>query len=76
MVAIKELINQELENLNQEQLRQVTDFIAFVKFHSRRVSLRENESKLAALYSEFAEDDRALAEEGIEEYAEMLRNSD
>ncbi|MCL1463404.1 hypothetical protein [Argonema galeatum] len=76
MIEIKEIISEELEKLNEEQLRQVADYIAFVKFHARRASLRENESKLALLYSEFAEKDRVFAEEGMDEYAEMLRNSD
>ncbi|BAZ50937.1 hypothetical protein NIES4103_35600 [Nostoc sp. NIES-4103] len=28
---------------------------------------------IASLYKEFAEEDRQLAEEGLDEYAEMLR---
>lgn len=76
MMAIKKSIEQELETLTEEQLRQIADFIAFVKFRDRRASLRENQTKLAELYKEFAEEDRLLAEEGMGEYAEMLRNSD
>ncbi|MFB2936184.1 hypothetical protein ACE1B6_13100 [Aerosakkonemataceae cyanobacterium BLCC-F154] len=73
---MKELINQELATLNEEQLKQVVDFIAFLKFRDRCATLRENESKLAAIYSEFAEEDQLLAEEGMGEYAEMLRRED
>lgn len=76
MINITELIKQELEELNEEQLRQVADYITFLKFHARRASLRDNESKLAVLYGEFAEEDQALAEEGMNEYAEMLRRED
>jgi hypothetical protein len=31
---------------------------------------------MAALYSEFAEEDQRLAEEGLDEYAELLRQED
>ena len=42
MVALKEFITQELETLNEEQLRQVADFMAFLKFRlrSHRLNLK------------------------------------
>lgn len=73
MVEIKESIKQELENLSQEQLTQVADFISFLKYQSRCAKVRENQRKIAALYSEFAEEDRLLAEQGIEDYAKILK---
>lgn len=76
MVKIKESIKQELDQLNEEQLKQVAEFIAFLKFRTRRIRWQVNENQLAALYSEFAEEDRELAEEGIDEYAELLRQED
>ena len=76
MVALKESLKQELENLNEEQLKQVEDFIAFLKFRSRSASWHIDKNHLAALYSEFAESDRQLAEEGLDEYTELLRQED
>ncbi len=76
MVALKDVITQELETLNEEQLREIADFIAFLKFRTRFARLQTDESQIAAPYSEFAEDDRELAEEGIDEYAELLRQED
>lgn len=35
-----------------------------------------NESSLAALYAEFAEENRALAEAGMEDYARLLAEED
>jgi hypothetical protein len=76
MVALKEFIAQELETLNEEQLRQVADFLSFLKFRSRSRHGKIDESQMAALYSEFAEEDQRLAEEGLDEYAELLRQED
>lgn len=76
MVALKEFITQELETLNEEQLRQVADFMAFLKFRLCSHRCKIDENQLATLYSEFAEEDQKLAEEGLDEYAELLRQED
>ena len=61
----KEQINEQLNQLNEEQLNQVSDFIAFLKFREKLIKLNLNTEKLAQLYQEFAE-------EGINEYADLL----
>lgn len=76
MVALKDLLRQEIETLNEEQLKQVSDYIAFLKFRSRASSWQIDQSQLAALYGEFAEEDRQLVEEGWDAYAELLRLED
>lgn len=77
MAPMKDLIQQELEKLDLEQLKQVFEFIAFLKFRARLVTnLAIDESNLARLYSEFAEEDRQLAEFGMIEYAELLKHED
>lgn len=74
---MKDLIQQELEKLDLEQLKQVFEFIAFLKIRARLVTnLAVDESNLATLYSEFAEEDRQLAELGMSEYAELLKHED
>ena len=71
---MKYLIQQELEKLDLELLKQVFEFIAFLKFRARLVTnLPVDESNLATLYSEVAEEDRQLAELGMSEYAELLK---
>ena len=68
----KEQINQQFKQLNEEQLKQVANFIAFLKFREKLIKLNLDTEKLAQLYQEFAEEDRQLAEEGINEYADLL----
>ena len=77
VTVMRELIQQELEKFDREQLQQVFEFIAFLKFRARLVTIPAiDETNLAALYSEFAEEDRQLAELGISEYAELLKHED
>ena len=77
MTAMKDLIQQELEKLDLEQLKQVFEFIAFLKFRARLVTIPAiDQTNLAALYSEFAEEDRQLAELGMSQYAELLKHED
>ncbi len=72
----KETINQQLNYLNEEQLKQVAEFISFLKFRESLVKPTMNIDKLAQLYQEFAESDRQLAEAGINEYANLLTLED
>jgi hypothetical protein len=72
----KEQINQQLNHLNEEQLNQVADFITFIKFKEKLVKPMIDVDNLAQLYQEFAEEDRQLAEVGINEYANFLIQED
>jgi hypothetical protein len=72
----REEVKQEVDRLNVAQLKQVADFIAFLKFREQDRNWAIDENQLAALYAEFAEDDRELAEVGMNEYAELLRQED
>lgn len=75
-MTTKEQINQQLNNLTQEQLNQVADFITFLKFREKSTKPNFNTEKIANLYQEFAEEERQLAEEGINEYADLLTQED
>ena len=74
IVISKESIKQELDNFNDEQLKQVADFIAFIKFQTRFSQQTTDVSQFANLYQEFAQEDSELAEVGISEYAELLNS--
>jgi uncharacterized UBP type Zn finger protein len=75
MIVLKKVITQELDGLNEQQLQQVADFLAFLKYKSRAASLKIDEKQMAALY-EFAEENRKLAKEGMDEYAKPLQQED
>jgi hypothetical protein len=72
----KENIKRDIDRLNDQQLKQIADFIAFIKFQTRFSQPTTDISQFANLYQEFAEEDRQLAETGISEYASLLNSED
>lgn len=69
-----EAIKRQIDQLSPEQLQQVADFIAFLKFRSRpRPQL--DSIQLAALLTD-TDEDRALAEAGMSDYAALLQQED
>ena len=48
----------------------------WIVFREKLIKPNLNTEKLAQLYQEFAEEDRQLAEEGINEYADLLTQED
>jgi hypothetical protein len=77
MPVSTEAIKQEIDRLTDKQLQQVADFIAFLNFRHQQGNRNNlDRSQLAALFTEFADEDRALAEAGIHDYAVMLQRED
>lgn len=75
-MSIKEEVLEELEKLDDAELREIATYLAFLKHRSQRKVHALDESQLAALYSEFAIEDRELAEQGLADYAEGLIKED
>lgn len=71
-----ETIKRDIDLLTSDQLRQIADFIAFLRFRDRRQHTVLDPEQLALLATEFADEDRAIAEEGMDDYAEMLSQED
>ncbi len=72
-VSIKERVAREIRSLSDDEIKQVADYLAFLKFRSRRSNTPEiDETQLAELYAEFADEDRSLAEDGMSDYAQGL----
>ena len=76
-MSIKEQVRQRLDTLSEAELVQVSEFMAFLKFRTRLQRMPTlTEAQLATLYAACAEEDRALAEEGMTEYAHGLCQED
>ena len=72
-ISIKEQVVQGLDVLSETDLWQVADYVTFLrlreKFKSPPVT---DDETIAVLYAEFAAEDTALAEEGLQEYGDNL----
>ena len=77
MMITKEEIVQTVDGLSQSQLEQLAQYLAFIKYQSRITTIPSfDESQLAALYAECADEDRAFADKGISDYAVALAQED
>jgi hypothetical protein len=76
MPTSPEVIKQNLEQLTPDQLQQVADFIAFLRFRDQQRRAILEPTQLAVLFTEFAEEDRALAEAGMDDYVARLHQED
>ncbi len=77
MVITKEKVSSDIINLNDAQLRQVAEFLDYLKFKEKSKRPRQfDESEIAKLYQEFEAEDRELSESGLADYAENLNFED
>ncbi|MEL6160346.1 MAG: hypothetical protein AAFR18_14135 [Cyanobacteria bacterium J06627_32] len=76
MLTTSESIQQDIEKLTAQQLQQVAEFIAFLRFKEKRQRMELTPELLVSLSTEFAEEDRTLAESGVDDYANMLAKED
>ncbi len=76
MVITKDHISKEMETLDDQQLKEIADFIAFIKFRARYSNLPVVDSHLSTLYAEFADEDQRLSEEVMADYTDMLKKED
>lgn len=76
-MTLREQIGHELDELTELQLRRVAEYVALLKSHSGRVvESVSDEAQLRALYAEFADEDRLLAEAGMSDYSQGLARED
>ncbi len=77
MISTKEKVVTGLAELNDAQIQTVAEFLEFLKFRERRKFENQfDDARLEALYAEFADEDRQLAEGGLAEYAVNLERED
>jgi DNA-binding GntR family transcriptional regulator len=68
-MTVKEYVAQVVDSLSEAELQQVAEYLAFLKFRARVYAAPHfDATQAAALYAEFAEEDRAIAESGMAEY--------
>lgn len=76
-MSVKEYVIHTLHSLSEAECQQVAEYLAFLKFRSRTHSSPSlDTTKIAALYAEFADEDRELVEEGMTQYGESLLRED
>jgi len=76
-MSIKEQVVQQLDSLTEAEIKKVAEYMAFLRFQTRTRPMPVfDEDHLAALYAEFADEDRELAEEGMADYAKGLVKED
>ncbi len=76
-MSIKAHVIQGLDTLSEAELGQVAEFVAFLKFRARLQPMPAlDDAQLATLYTACAEEDRALAEDGLAEYVHGLCQED
>jgi hypothetical protein len=72
-MTVKEYVAEALEMLDETELRQLAEYVAFLKFRTRLSMLPSlDTTKLGALYAQFADEDLMLAEAGLAEYNASL----
>jgi hypothetical protein len=76
-MTVKEYVTQAIESLSEPELQQVAEYLAFLKFRARvSAAPRLDTTQTGALYAEFAEEDRAMAEVGMADYYAGLITED
>ena len=76
-MSVKEEITQAVQNLDDAELQQIADYLAFLRFRARKSRLPSPDAvSLDALYAESAENDLDLAEQGMAEYTQGLLAED
>jgi hypothetical protein len=72
-MTVKEYVTETLQTMNDTELAEVADCLAFLRFRARsHIMPRFDKRQVASLYAESAVEDRNLAEEGMSEYANSL----
>ena len=76
-MSLREQVRLDLDKMPEADIRQVADYVAFLKYRSRRIRIpMADEVSLARLYGEFAEEDLELADAGLDDYSRALARED
>ena len=72
-MTLRDQVTKTLDHLSESELQQIAEYVSFLKFRSRfQKKPPIDEETVAALYKEFAAEDRQLAAEGMEDYSKDI----
>lgn len=72
-MSLRKFVTHEIEALEESDLQAAAEFVSLLKFRSRTTL---SDSRLASLYQECDKEDRELAEEGMQDYRQILSQED
>ena len=76
-MTLQQTIVRDLATLDEAALDQVAQYLSFLKFRSRtKQQPQAAQQSWEASYHEAADEDRALAEAGLSDYADGLASED
>jgi hypothetical protein len=76
-MLVREQVTQAIENLNEDELQRVAEFLDYLRYRERVNTISTIDStRMAELYAEFGDEDRSIAEGGLHSYVEGLKLED
>jgi hypothetical protein len=77
IMTVREYVNQTVELLDEAELAELADYLAYLRFRARSHAIPPIDAKrVSSLYAEAEEEDRILAETGMVDYAAGLAKED
>jgi len=76
-MKVQERLKKEIKSLNEQQLHDLEQYIAFLKYRSRfTISQSFDNNEIFRLYRKFSKEDIELAEEGMDDYIAGLNKEE
>ena len=68
-MTVQERLEKEIKSLDEQQLHDLEQYIAFLKYRSRfTISQSFDNNEISRLYKKFSKEDIEFAEEGMNDY--------
>jgi hypothetical protein len=76
-MKVQERLQEEIKSLNEQQLHDLEQYVAFLKYRSRfTISQSFDNNEIFRLYRKFSKEDIEFAEEGMDDYIVGLNKED
>jgi hypothetical protein len=76
-MLVRERVAQAIESLSEGELLRVAEFLDYLRYRERVNTISTIDStRMAELYAEFGDEDRSIAEEGMDSYIDGLKTED